>query len=307
MTGLSLKIATINMKLPWSSKEKQQRIQELEEKIQELEEERNRLKEKFEAEKERRSKLASEKQEAEEQKNKLQDKLRNQEKTGEKQKKKPGKPEWEKLEFSEARKGLEKLNSVKSPGKDLVTIYSPGRISELPDLKGLKNSLSSETYRSFSGEKNFIAFIDDSFLKTILKTRPFFQPDWNLGEKFEVEKILDFIEKEKIWVLISANKTRIFRESDGDFEKVEDIKNRVERKQKKGGFSQGRFERKREEQIQQHLDETREKLEELEEEEIFLLGEKNLCKDLPGEYIGGFDSSKPAGPDLFYSFQLKKF
>ncbi len=294
------------MKLPWSSKEKQQQIQELEEKIQELEDERKRLEKKYQAEKERRSKLASEKQEAEEQKNKLEDKLRNQEKP-EKVSEEKKKSEWEDLEFSEARKGLEKIDSIKSPEKDLVTVQSPGKISKIPDLKGLKNSLSSETYSSFSSEKSFAAFSDDSFLKIVLKTRPFLQPDWSLGEKFEAEKILDFIQKEKIWALVSANKTEIFRESDGSFEKIEEVKNRVEKKQKKGGFSQGRFERKREEQIQQHMDETREKLENLEEEEIFLLGERNLCEDLPGEYLGGFDSSKPAGPDLFYSFQLKKF
>ena len=306
MTGLSLKTQTLNMKLPWSSEEKQQRIQELEEKIQELKEERNRLSKKFQAEKNRRSKLASEKQEAEEQKNRLEDKLRNQEKT-EKASEKKKKSEWENLEFQEARNGLEKIKSVKSPEKDLVTVYSPGKISEMLDLKGLKNSLSSETYSKFSNEKNILAFVDDSFFGTVLRTRPFFQADWSLGKNFEAGKILEFIEKEKIWALVSANNTRIFRESEGKFEKIEEVKNRVEKKQKKGGFSQGRFERKREEQIQQHVDETREKLENLEEDEIFLLGEKKLCTDLRGDYLGGFDSSKPAGPDLFYSFQMKKF
>jgi hypothetical protein len=146
--------------------------------------------------------------------------------------------------------------------------------------------------------------MDNDFFSVVLKTRPFFEPEWSLDTGFNADRILDFIETEKHWALVSANETQVFREEDGELEKVEEIKNRVEKQQKKGGYSQGRFERKRDEQIQQHLGQTRELLEGL--SNVKLLGEKSHCEDLPGEYLGGFDSSRSAGPDMFYNFQLRR-
>ncbi|MFB6241679.1 MAG: Vms1/Ankzf1 family peptidyl-tRNA hydrolase [Candidatus Nanosalina sp.] len=289
------------MKLPWD-RGKEEKIRELEEKISELEEEKQKLEKQYEAEKERRSKLASEKQQAEEERNRLKDKLEGEEEIEEKYEK--SRVQWDKLKFTEFRKGLKKLDSMESPEKDLITVLSPEKVEELPDLKGLKNSLDSESYGKISSEEGFAAFMDNEFFTVILKSRPFFQPEWTLDSGFNANRILDFIETEKHWALVSANKTQVFHEEDGKWEKVEEIKNRVEKQQKKGGFSQGRFERKRDEQIQQHLDQTRELLEDL--TNVKLLGEKSHCEDLPGEYLGGFDSSQNPGPGLFYNFQIRR-
>ena len=292
------------MKLPWREKtETQEKLEELKQEIEELEEEKKKYREQLTAEKERRSKLSSEKQEAEEKLNKLQDKLRNYESV-EKEEETGRKYRWEKPRFEQLKKNLEKLSSVESPEEDLVTVLSPTKVSDLPDLKGLKNSLSKSTYTHISSEKSFIAFLDEEFFQVVLKSRPFFESDWMLENNFSAEKLLDLINSEKYWALVSAGRTRVFEEQGGYFEEVEDLKTRVENQQKKGGFSQGRFERKRDEQIEEHLERAENVLEDL--ENVKLLGERSLCEDLSGEYLGGFDSSKSPGPDMFYGFRLKK-
>jgi len=293
------------MKLPWAGdSEKEKELEELRQEVEELKEEKEKYREQRTAEKERRTKISTEKQEAQEKLNKLENKLRNYESIEEEEE--TGLTyKWEKPRFEQLKKNLEKLSSVESPEEDLVSVFSPGKTEKLPDLKGLKNSLTKTTYSRISSEKSYIAFMDESFFQVILKSREFFDPDWLLDTEFNVEKLLNFIESEKYWALVSADRTRVFEEQGGYFEEVEDLKTRVENQQKKGGFSQGRFERKRDEQIDEHLERTENVLEDL--ENVKLLGERSLCNEVSGEYLGGFDSSKSPGPDMFYNFQLKEF
>jgi hypothetical protein len=72
--------------------------------------------------------------------------------------------------------------------------------------------------------------------------------------------------------------------------------------------SGGEYERKAsvdQRELEEHIDKTEELLEEF--EDVKLLGNKKLYKDLPGEYLGGFDSSQSPGPKLFYDFRLKRY
>lgn len=287
------------MKLPWNSYK--QKIEELEEEIETLKEEKHSLEERLDAESERRSKLATKKQEAEKKLKKTRQKLEETE-TKEEGKDRSGEDrDWEDLEFNEARKILEALASVKSPERDLVELESSSGVSDMQDVKGLKNSLNRGQYEKVRDLERFVAFFGcEGLFETVIKCRPFTETRWSLDNSFSV-KILKFIEERKHWALVSANRTRIFEEKNGDYSVVEEIQNRVEKKQKKGGYSQDRFERKREQQIQRHIDETEEALEDL--ENIKILGDRRLCEDLDGEYLGGFDSSRKAGPSLFYRFR----
>jgi hypothetical protein len=135
---------------------------------------------------------------------------------------------------------------------------------------------------------------------------PFYSPKFVLQEFFDVADILEFFRKEKFWVTLSSGNTSIYREKSGKVKEVESIKSRVNREHSKGGFSQGRFERKRDEQIQSHVEDVKKELEELDEENLYLLGEKNLCKELPGNYLGGFDPNRKR-PEQFYQLQFKRF
>jgi len=293
------------MELPWNKKERlQEENDKLEEEIKEVRDERDRYREKLDAEEKRRSKLSKEKQEAQEKLNRLQDKLKNKEKTTSKEESGEEGTKWAKLDLNEIKNILEKLDSVKSPEKDLVTVKSTERIENLPDLKGLKNTLNSSDYSSLSSEKSFFAFIDGKIFSTVLKTRKFFKKDWKLDQEFHTDELKDFIESEKHWAIVSAGKTQVFHEENGEFEEVDRVTTRVENQQKKGGFSQGRFERKRDEQVEEHVKKTKELIKDF--ENLKVLGNKKLCKELKGEYLGGFDSSREPSPEMFYDFRLKR-
>ena len=297
------------MKLPWKEdKEMKQKLEELEQKIEEVEEDRDKFKNKFEAEQERRSELATKKQKAEEKLNRLKDKyqdLKNkqdgesEEGTDEDEKE----PVSTQLDFSEGFNFLKKMESVVSPEQDLVTVYSPTNVEDAEDFRGLKSSVSKNRFRLLQDEDAFIAFLDEEAFDFKLKTRPFFRSDWFNSENFLVGRALSFIEKEKIWVQLAAGETKIFKEDSGEFERIDTVKSRVDRDHSKGGFSQSRFERKRDEQIDKHLDQVTEVLEMY--DEVYLLGERSLCAEVPGEYLGGFDPNK-SPLESFYNFRLVK-
>lgn len=286
------------MKLPWG---KEDELEQLRQEIEGLRDEKQSLEKRFEAEKERRSKLARQKQEAEEELNRLRDRLRSLESQDKEEEQDDETRDFEPADFSRVYRMLEKLDSLESPEEDLVTVFSPGKLSEVDDMKGLRNSVDQKQLRLVRQNESFTAFLEPDFLELILKTRPFFEPGWSLGDRFELSPLLEFIESEKTWVLVSAGETKIYREQAGEVREIGQVKTRVDSKHSSGGYSQTRFERKREEQVQEHLDQVSEALEE--RENIYLLGEKSLCKELPGEHLGGFDPNL-GHPEVFYSFQL---
>ncbi len=283
------------MKLPWKSGE-----EELRERIEELEEEKQELEQRYEAESKRRSDLARKKQEAEEELNRLRDRLRSEKQENEEEGEQVG-DSSESVSFDRGYRILQKLSSVESPERDMVTVYSPGKVSKIDDFQGLKNAVSASNMEFLSGKESFIGFLDEDFFSAALKTRPFFQPGWYLATSFDLKDALDFIEAEKTWALVSAGETRIYREAAGETEQVERLKSRVDSRQSKGGFSQDRFERKREEQIDEHLDEVEGELGNY--EDVYLLGERALCKKLSGEHLGGFDPNRKLR-DALYNFSV---
>lgn len=296
------------MRLPWKLKaeveEKEQEIDDLENRIEELEEEKNSWKKRFEAEKERRSELSRKKQEAEEERNRLEEKLESTDQTGVTVEDETEPSNFRDLSFNEVRKTLEKIGSISSPEEDLITVYSPEKVEDISELRELKNSIPKNQYSRLQDNESFVAFSDPVLGVFILKMNPFFPDKVSVRDSFEVGEIQRFIEKKKYWCLVSAGETEIYREENGDFEQVERIKTRVDSEHKKGGFSQGRFERKREEQMEQHVEQVKEAVEEY--PQVYLLGDKKLCQQLNGDYLGGFDPNR-SKLEQFYGFKFCTF
>ncbi|WP_414836398.1 Vms1/Ankzf1 family peptidyl-tRNA hydrolase [Candidatus Nanohalococcus occultus] len=288
------------MKLPWDNSELENELKRLENKIERLEEQKQRAEKRFEAEKERRSELSAEKQEAEKQLKKLRQKLDQANKTSVEEKDFTETKEKQLLTVEQVKNGLDKLESVKSSENDLLTVYSPGKISEIDRYRDLKNSAAKQTVEGFEGLDSFVGFTDELFFSVLIESRPFFSSEWHSSDGFDTEKLREFIEEEKTWVIAAAGKTRIVKEENGEIEEVEEVKTRVDRKHTQGGFSQGRFERKREEQIENHLKAVKEVLE---TEDPYVVGERSLAKKLPGKYLGGFDDNLSL-VDGLYSFWL---
>lgn len=291
------------MKLPWNN-EKEERIQQLEEKLEDLEEEKQKLENQYQAEKERRSKLSSEKQQAQEELNRLKDKVEGLkgEKNMDEEEKKEG---LEDISFEQAYRLLQKISTIEDEREELVTVQCPRKFESFDRRKDLKNSIGKKEFQQLSGGESFTAFMDEDLGNWMLETRPFFGEKMVLSNSFDVSDLVQFIEKEKIWVLLAAGNTKILREEAGSIEEVETLKSRIEKQHSKGGFSQGRFERKREEQIEQYLGEVKEFVEDL-EEDVFLLGDRRFCEEVPGKRLGGFDPNR-GRPEQFYGFRLKKF
>ncbi len=278
-----------------NSDELEQEIEEKEEEIQELKEEVESLEAQLEGSEEKRKKLAREKQQAQEELNRLKDKLESQkeeEKTEE-----TTKTGFTRLSFKEAKELINKLSSIKHD--EMVTIYSYGDFE-------LDNFVEKKVIEEVSGHEEFILFTDNGFLDYLLRTRPFYAEDITVDESFSVQQIEEFIWQEKIWVTVSTGNAHIYREQNGDIEKVEDLKTRIEKQHSKGGFSQGRFERKRDQQIVEFSELVEEKIAELENSDIYLVGERQVCQEIEeGEYLGGFDDNRKT-VDALYQFRFKK-
>ena len=290
------------MKLPWHKNEKIEELEEekkkLQEKIEGIEEEKESFRERFKAEKERRSKLSTQKQEAEQKINKLEQKLENSAET-ETEEEEREETKIHRISLEKAERILDKMESINSSEEDLVAVYSPQRVKELGDQQGLKNSISKQNHGFISDDSGFVAFLDDDFLGVKLKARPFFKPEWKRDSSFDASKVSSFIAEKKKWAAVSAGETVIFEEEGGEILEREEISSRVDSKQKKGGFSQGRFERKRQEQVDEHLRMVEEKI----DEDTLLVGEESLCKKLPGKHLGGFNSDR-GSVDALYNFRL---
>lgn len=291
------------MKLPWRKiSELENEKEELEASISEKQEQIEKLQDMLEAEKDRRSKLAREKQEAEEKLNHLRDKIEGL-KTDQQDEEDETGSEFKSISIEDFKDSLDKLGSFKSDKKDFLTVYSPGKLSNHQDISDIRNSIPEEELRPLLNQENLLIFYDRNLGVFCFKLRAFFDERFEVSNMFYTGEIVDFVKKEKYWALVSRGESKVFSESDGDYEEIERITDRVNSQHGKGGFSQGRFERKRDEQVDQHLDNVEQKLEGL--ENLYLLGDKALCKELPGNHLGGFDPNSSIIQNFYRPRRLK--
>lgn len=143
---------------------------------------------------------------------------------------------------------IDELESLKSNKGSLVTNY----------IKNLEEAGRDEivsVLRKIESETGYIHLQDRFKIVDIILVPPFpIESEFYRGEIFRLEKIRKMLESEKAIGFVSAHAGRsavgLVR---GDkFEKFSVVKSGVRDKHSKGGFSQGRFERGREEQIQRH-------------------------------------------------------
>lgn len=274
-------------------------IESLENEIEDLKQDVEKWKKRYEKTDEKRSQLAKKKQEAEKEVNELKDKLRSAKEENVTKEPENNNRSIE-VEFEKAKNYLNRIKTIKSGSESLITVYYTG---EQNIRKDLSKQIDNNWYKQLSNNKNFIGFFDDSFLGFILKTRPFYNDELYRDTLFKTDPLLDFIEREKIWVIAQAGESKIVQEQNGDYKVLETIKNRINRKHSKGGFSQSRFERKRDKQIEEHVDSLKDALEDY--DNIYLIGNQNMCSMLEEGYLGGFDPNKNL-VDALYNFRFKK-
>jgi hypothetical protein len=168
-------------------------------------------------------------------------------------------PKARKLGMREVDSLLERLNAIRSPREDLLAAYYAGPIPEdalLPDL--LKKAASA--IKSTRG--GIILHSPQLFSLLLIPPFPFKESHSHEGGAFFLDPIRDMIEASVLVVSAHAGDTFLgISLSRGGFEAEELVQSQVMGKHSKGGWSQKRFERLREEDIKGHIDLVREKLE----------------------------------------------
>jgi peptide subunit release factor 1 (eRF1) len=208
----------------------------------------------------------------------------------------------EKLEFrgtetlspSAAQAYLYKLSSFHSPAEDLLTVYLPygttfsGVLSaKILDLIGEKTITLLERLERETG---LVIYYDlhRIICEAIVPPIPISSPAWQLGNSFETSFLKETLSKNyRILILIlHAGESFIGFAPDAQiFDTRELIRSSVKEKHSKGGFSQRRFERLREEDIAHHVGKVLEALDKVLEENplidfVIMSGDPLLIKEV---------------------------
>ncbi|MDD2614275.1 MAG: Vms1/Ankzf1 family peptidyl-tRNA hydrolase [Methanosarcina sp.] len=174
---------------------------------------------------------------------------------------------------------LSKLKSFHASAGDLLTVYLPPdtRLSGVLSEKVLE--LVGEETRTLldrlDPETGLVLFYDlhRMVCEAIAPPIPINSPAWQLGHSFEVSLLEENLSKDyrMLVLVLHAGESFIGFAPDGRvFEIDELIRSSVKEKHSKGGFSQRRFERLREEDIAHHMDKVVEALDKVLEENKFI-------------------------------------
>ena len=170
---------------------------------------------------------------------------------------------------------LSKLKSFHAPSEDLLTVYLPPSI-RLSGVLGEKvlERVEEETRTlldRLDSESGIVLFYDfhRMICEAIAPPVPITSPAWQLGHGFDVSLLEEVLSKDyRLLVLVlHAGESFIgFTPDARVFDTEELIRSSVKEKHSKGGFSQRRFERLREEDIAHHMDKVVEALNKVLEE-----------------------------------------
>ncbi len=270
-------------KLREELEEKDQEISDLEEKIDELEE-------KLRKEKERAKEAKTEKQSTDKELNEAQHKIeslrdkverleneRDQEKLTKKVKE---------ITNEEAISLLDELGNLEADGKYLVTHYvkNPEEAGEEALVRTLRSIDSSTGYVYLSDRFEVVNCV-------IVPPLPVESDEFYREAEFKLDDLRAVLKKDSkiLFVSVHAGKSAIGLLSGRDFEIFDVISSAVKSKHSKGGFSQGRFQRGRDEQIWNHLDDIIDHIEEIEVSPDYVLldGNERMISELKEELSPG--------------------
>lgn len=170
---------------------------------------------------------------------------------------------------------LSKLKSFHAPADDLLTAYLPSgtRLSGVISEKVLER-VEEENLTlldRLETETGLVLFYDihRMICEAIAPSFPVTSSSWQLGDSFEVSLLEEILNKDyrMLVLVLHAGESFIgFAPDARVFDTEELIRSSVKEKHSKGGFSQRRFERLREEDIAHHMDKVIEALDRVLEE-----------------------------------------
>ena len=229
---------------------------ELKDRIEDLEEEKRHLERRAEAEEERRSEAARKRQEADAEINRLEDRVEGLEERVERL------SESDDAEVSargtEALRGerrdevLARLSSVETGTEGALTAMVH---DEVPDA--VVDALGDRAALVRRAAPCLVCVDDAGIVAAALAppTPPAAFAEW--GEGFRIDRSW-FAPVEPVWVVLVRSDLFALGAYDGERVRlVDEVESDVQASHSKGGFSQARFERRRDQQIDEHLDRAR--------------------------------------------------
>jgi len=168
-------------------------------------------------------------------------------------------PEGRKLGLRETDLLLEKLHAIRSPREDLLVAYYTGPIPEDPTIPHpLKRAAAAINSR----RGGIILHCPQIFSLLLIPPFPIKESHSHEGAGFSLDPIREMMEEPVLLVSAHAGDTFLGISLNRDkFEAEEMVESSVMGKHSKGGWSQKRFERLREEDVKAHVDLVVEKLE----------------------------------------------
>lgn len=276
---------------------------ELKERIRSLEERRDRLEAQLEAESRRRADAVSAKQAAEERANRLSDRIADLEGQLESDRTDDADLEFrheETLHGGRVDSVLSRLSTFESDPESVVTAYVEGEPPEaLRELLGAHAALVARAAPC-------LACADDAGTVAVA-LRPPIAPD-PFCER-TASPILDrswFRPTGRFALALVRSDTFALGVYEGD-ERVsfEGFESNVKSDHSKGGFSQSRFERIRDEQIAAHVEDCEESLESVDADRLYVVGDRRLVGEFDADVTAAVDATgKPraALEDAFSDF-----
>jgi peptide subunit release factor 1 (eRF1) len=189
---------------------------------------------------------------------------------------------------------LSKTSSFRAPADDLLTVYLPcgtrfsGVLSE--KVFDLIEEKTINLLERLNPETGLVLFYDlhHMICEAIVPPVPIISPSWQLGDSFETSFLRESLSKDyrMLVLVLHAGESFIgFAPDARVFDTRELIRSSVKEKHSKGGFSQRRFERLREEDIAHHMGKVFEALDKILEENtlidcVILSGDSQLIKEI---------------------------
>lgn len=261
---------------------------ELKTRIAELEEERDGLEARFEAEAERRREAVRDKQDAEERENRLEDRIEGLEgridRTGAESK----------LEFrgvetfrgARLREVLSRLDSLKTNDEGVLTaMITEALPEEVREAFGERSPLLTRAAPC-------LAITDDAGLVSVALQPPLApDPFASWSDRVDLDSRWFLPEGEFTFALVRSDLFAMGEFSGADRRSFRSFESDVKSDHSKGGFSQGRFERRRDNQIAAHIESCEEAISETESERLIVVGQRTLLKEFDAEAKRAIDAT----------------
>ncbi len=276
---------------------------ELKERIEALEKRRDRLEARLEAESERRADAVSAKQDAEERANRLEDRIADLE--GQVERTDTEEPtidfrREETLRGDRVDAVLDRLRSFEGDHGSVLTAYIDGDVpAELRELLGDRTPLLNRASPCLVCADD--AGVLSAALRPPIAPEPFVE--WGASPRIQRSWFrpvgrfaLALVRSDVFAVGVYEADERV---------SYEGFRSRVKGDHSKGGFSQGRFERLRDEQIAAHVDDCIEALESVEADRRYVVGDRRLIGEFDADVTTTVDATgkpKPALSEAFSAF-----